>query len=121
MSALTRIRPAALTVHCVGHSGVSTGIGSIHGGRAGDTGLEGAMPSPLPDGQRMNALAKIEMALAMLRIGGLRPSTLRAARAMLDRALGDANRHGNIAFRASIMRMRNWLSAALNRVERAHG
>lgn len=55
MSAPARIRPAASTVHCVGRSGVSTGIGSNHGGRAGATGREGGTPSLLPDGIRMIA------------------------------------------------------------------
>jgi hypothetical protein len=60
MSAPARIRPAASTLTGVGHSGVSTGIGSNPGkpdnlGRAGATGREGGTPSLLPDGIRMIA------------------------------------------------------------------
>lgn len=47
------IRPASSTGDCVGHSGVTPGIGSIHGGRPDDIGREGERPSPLPAGLRM--------------------------------------------------------------------
>lgn len=84
MSATARIRPAASTVHCVGHSGVSTGIGSNHGGRAGDTGREGERPSLLPDGLRMIAEETSVQATAV----GERGNALTRLMAASDATLG---------------------------------
>lgn len=65
--------------------------------------------------------AKIMTALAVLRALGPRASALRYARKMLDEALGEANRARNVAARRSILRMRNWITHALNRAEAQHG
>lgn len=64
--------------------------------------------------------AKIEAALETLRTIGVRPATLRSARKMLDDALGEANRCRNADARRSILRMRNWLTHRLHRMEAHH-
>lgn len=62
----------------------------------------------------------INEALGVLRVVGVRAGTLRFARRKLDEALGEANRARDAAARRSILRMRNWLTHALNRAEAHH-